>query len=104
MSVHEFDPRTGLFRETLSVFGRSTAGRLGASVASLGDLDGDGRGDFAAGAPFEDGGRGAVHVFLGKADVESIQGESFWKCFMVKKVSFWSRDGLFYFFCTSQKS
>ncbi len=79
VSVHEFDPRTGLFRETLSVFGRSTAGRLGASVASLGDLDGDGRGDFAAGAPFEDGGRGAVHVFLGKADVESIQGESFWR-------------------------
>lgn len=40
-----------------------TGGGFGSAVASLGDLDGDGYGDFAVGAP--DGGAGAVYVFFG---------------------------------------
>ncbi len=44
-------------------------------MISLGDLDRDGRGDFAAGSPFENGGRGAVRIFFGKDDLETIQGE-----------------------------
>ncbi len=48
--------------------------RFGSSVLSLGDVDGDGFGDFAAGSPYEDAGRGAVRIFFGKKDVENIQG------------------------------
>ncbi len=44
-------------------------------MASLGDLDGDGYGDFVVGSPFEDGGKGAVRIFLGKKDIAGIQGK-----------------------------
>lgn len=40
------------------------AGSLGSSIAWLGDVNGDGIGDFASGAP---SGAGAVHVFYGSA-------------------------------------
>jgi len=39
---------------------------FGYSVAALPDIDGDGIGDFAVGAPFADGRKGAVYVFSGK--------------------------------------
>ena len=41
---------------------------FGAALAGAGDLDGDGRDDFVAGAPLANGGRGAVRVFLGGSD------------------------------------
>ncbi|XP_068779303.1 integrin alpha-X-like isoform X2 [Struthio camelus] len=40
-------------------------GRFGASLARLGDVNGDGRADVAVGAPLEDEEQGAVYVFLG---------------------------------------
>jgi len=46
---------------------RPEGGRFGAAVAGVGDTDADGLPDFAAGAPEQDGGRGAVVVFHGAA-------------------------------------
>ncbi|KAL3929928.1 MAG: hypothetical protein SGPRY_001749, partial [Prymnesium sp.] len=46
----------------------SERGSMGESVASLGDLDGDGTPDFIAGAPAENFGEGAVYVALLQAD------------------------------------
>ena len=42
----------------------SEAGRFGSAVANLGDLNRDGKEDFAVGAPGEDGGGGVVYIFL----------------------------------------
>jgi len=42
-------------------------GQFGASVAGLGDVDGDGYPDFAAGAPFAHNGVGSVVYFAGRA-------------------------------------
>ncbi len=41
-------------------------GQFGFSVAGLGDVNGDGYADFAAGAPAANGSRGRVHVFHGQ--------------------------------------
>lgn len=41
-------------------------GRFGASLARLGDVDGDQWPDVAVGAPLEDEERGAVYIFRGK--------------------------------------
>ena len=48
--------------------GAATNEQLGYSAASLCDLDGDGKGDWAVGAPGHDGNRGRVLVFLGTTD------------------------------------
>ncbi|XP_039910057.1 integrin alpha-D-like, partial [Hirundo rustica] len=49
-------------------------GRFGASLAHLGDLDGDGRPEVAVGAPLEDEGRGAVYLFRGSPGGVSAEG------------------------------
>ena len=62
-SHRELDPATGVFIEVPSAFDR-----FGESVASLGDLDGDGRADFTVGLPGEDHGgidHGAVWIAFG---------------------------------------
>ncbi|XP_032940427.1 integrin alpha-X-like [Catharus ustulatus] len=58
-------------------------GRFGASLAHLGDLDGDRCAEVAVGAPLEDDGRGAVYLFRGapgglRAEgVQRIPGSAF---------------------------
>ena len=49
--------------------------RFGTALVSLGDLDLDGYDDFAVGSPFEDEGKGAVRIYYGKKDIESIAGK-----------------------------
>ncbi|KAL7301511.1 hypothetical protein TKK_0005947 [Trichogramma kaykai] len=53
--------------ELQRISGEAAWARFGTSVACLGDLDLDGYGDLAVGAPYEDQGRGAVYVFNGGA-------------------------------------
>jgi len=48
-----------------AVHGDLASDQLGFSVATLGDLDGDGRSEFIAGAPFAGGNRGAARVYDG---------------------------------------
>jgi hypothetical protein len=48
-----------------SITGRATWDRLGLSLTSLGDVDGDGISDLATGAPQENGGPGYVRVDSG---------------------------------------
>eukprot|EP00094_Tigriopus_californicus_P009659 TCALIF_09312-PA protein Name:"Similar to itga4 Integrin alpha-4 (Xenopus laevis)" AED:0.10 eAED:0.10 QI:0/0.6/0.54/0.90/1/1/11/1212/799 len=63
------------FIERASLSGpRKSSGRFGSAVASLGDIDLDGYGDFVVGAPYEDNGHGAIHIYMGKKDIASIQG------------------------------
>ncbi|XP_032515403.2 integrin alpha-PS3-like isoform X3 [Danaus plexippus] len=51
------------------VFGSARSGsRFGSSIASLGDIDGDGYNDIAIGAPWENDGIGAVYIYRGGAD------------------------------------
>ncbi|XP_032903189.1 integrin alpha-X-like [Amblyraja radiata] len=63
---HEGDlsPRTPLIGEG----GEQPLARFGASIARLGDLNGDSVADVAVGAPLEDGRSGSVYIFLGSAD------------------------------------
>lgn len=65
--VHVYSGKTGWIVRTLD--GESSGDRFGHSVASLGDLDGDGVDDLVVGAPGYDqfllGDRGAVYVFSG---------------------------------------
>ncbi|KAI4498187.1 hypothetical protein M0802_006673 [Mischocyttarus mexicanus] len=54
------------FRKVDSRDGESNRGRFGLSLAFLGDIDHDGYGDFAVGAPYAgSNGRGAVYVYRG---------------------------------------
>ncbi|XP_078659285.1 integrin alpha-6-like [Branchiostoma floridae x Branchiostoma belcheri] len=40
---------------------------FGASLARMGDMNGDGYQDLAVGAPYQDGGNGAIYIFLGSS-------------------------------------
>jgi hypothetical protein len=63
-SVAVWSGRTGarvfVYRES------QPSGELGVSLAPAGDVDGDGAPDLIAGAPGEDGSRGAAHVISGR--------------------------------------
>lgn len=82
MSVFRFlkEPQVGLRErvkavEVLSIFGQAGGARFGSAVSSLGDLDGDGLGDFAVGSPYEDQGQGSVRIYFGSKKITSIQGD-----------------------------
>lgn len=49
-------------------------GHYGAALVGLPDLDGDGRSEYAVGAPGESGGVGAVHVYSGASGVRIWSG------------------------------
>ena len=48
---------------------REPGAKFGATVANVGDLDGDRFEDFAVAAPFENEGRGAIYIFRGAPGV-----------------------------------
>ena len=54
-----------LFKKALHATKKESGARFGAAVANVGDVDGDGREDFAVAAPFEEQGGGAVYIFRG---------------------------------------
>uniref|UniRef100_A0A0N5BHX5 Integrin_alpha2 domain-containing protein n=1 Tax=Strongyloides papillosus TaxID=174720 RepID=A0A0N5BHX5_STREA len=56
----------GTFDEGTSIIGTSQWGRFGYSVASTGDINGDGYNDFIVGAPYDGvDGKGAVYIYHG---------------------------------------
>ncbi|KAK0093386.1 hypothetical protein PV326_013612 [Microctonus aethiopoides] len=57
------------YREFVTRDGESNRGRFGLSLASLGDIDRDGYGDFAVGAPYAGAeSRGAIYIYHGSRD------------------------------------
>lgn len=57
----------------ISFVGQQGSARVGASLASAGDLQHDGNDDLAIGAPFEDGGAGRVYVAFGSSNRYSLE-------------------------------
>ncbi len=66
--VYVFNGATGALWSTLVSPDQMDSGHFGRGIAGLSDIDGDGRGDIAAGAPFEsaaNGFDGRVHIYSG---------------------------------------
>lgn len=64
-AVYVFLQQDG-FRWAAILEGITSKGRFGLALASLGDINQDGYGDFAVGAPYDGvNGRGAVHIYHG---------------------------------------
>ncbi|CAL1684033.1 unnamed protein product [Lasius platythorax] len=60
--------RNDNFEELQTIEGEFVGGRFGSALACLGDIDHDGYGDLAVGAPYEDESGGAVYIFNGNRD------------------------------------
>jgi len=60
----------------LDLAGRGSATLYGDAVAAVGDLDGDGRGDFVVGAPNEDGAAGTATVWWWGKDPDPDTGDT----------------------------
>jgi hypothetical protein len=76
--VHIYSGATGLRRVTVQSPGIAANGFFGSSVAGMADANGDGRGDFIVGAPFEH--PGASPLNCGRAYIYSgINGQLFKK-------------------------
>jgi len=75
------DNRQASIRASLRVDGASPGDRAGTSVVGLGDINGDGRGDFAVGAPRHDANArtdaGSVFVVYGRAGGTSVDLANF---------------------------
>lgn len=75
-AVYVFDVATG--NVVASAFGAASGDGFGESIAYLGDVDGDGVGDWVAGAPYDRNDHGSVVVFSGQtgATLQTISAAS----------------------------
>ena len=65
-----FGYQTQIYLVSSSLRRKKQAGaKFGATLANLGDLDGDRYEDFAVAAPFENEGQGAIYIYRGAAGV-----------------------------------
>ena len=65
-----------LWRINPPINGQESGGRFGSALASLGDVDGDGYKDLAVGSPYENDGVGAIRIYYGMRNIQSIQGKT----------------------------